>query len=44
MHSHGVCHADMSLENVLVDDTRSNAFIIDFGMSLLMPMNQEGLR
>lgn len=32
------------MENVLIDRTRSNAFIIDFGMSLIMPMDNEGRR
>ncbi|CAM9300761.1 unnamed protein product [Ascophyllum nodosum] len=37
-HSRGICHADMSLENALVDMRRENAYIIDYGMSLLMPV------
>ncbi|CAM9300834.1 unnamed protein product [Ascophyllum nodosum] len=40
-HSKGICHADMSLENALVDTAKENAFIIDYGMSLLMPIDRE---
>ncbi|CAM9916422.1 unnamed protein product [Ascophyllum nodosum] len=43
-HSKGICHADMSLENVLLDGSRENAYIIDFGMSLLMPFDDEHRR
>lgn len=44
MHSMGICHADMSLENTLVDATKTNAFVIDFGMSLGIPIDTCGRR
>ncbi|CAM9954991.1 unnamed protein product, partial [Hapterophycus canaliculatus] len=44
VHSKGICHVDMSLENALVDSARENAFIIDFGMSIAMPSDSEGRR
>lgn len=43
MHSRGVCHADMSLENTLID-TDGRPYIMDFGMSLLMPIDTDGRR
>lgn len=43
MHSMGVCHADMSLENALIDRD-GHPYIIDFGMSLLMPIAKDGRR
>lgn len=44
MHSKGICHADMSLENTLVNVERTQAFIIDFGMALQMPTDGHGRR
>lgn len=44
MHSKGICHADMSLENTLVNMERTQAFIIDFGMALQMPTDDLGRR
>ncbi|CAM9474955.1 unnamed protein product [Scytosiphon promiscuus] len=44
IHSKGICHADMSLENTLVNATRTKAFIIDFGMALQMPIDEFGRR
>lgn len=44
MHERGICHADMSLENCLVDAARANAFIIDFGMCVAMPLDEHGRR
>ncbi|CAN0282956.1 unnamed protein product, partial [Laminaria digitata] len=44
IHSRGICHHDMSLENTLVDLERRNAFVIDFGMALAMPTNTQGQR
>ncbi|CAN0075819.1 unnamed protein product, partial [Hapterophycus canaliculatus] len=44
IHSKGVCHADMSLENTLVDAAHTKAFIIDFGMALQMPIDEFGRR
>lgn len=35
IHSHGVCHHDISLSNIMFDG--SNCIIIDFGMSLRVP-------
>eukprot|EP00804_Cyclotella_cryptica_P028953 CCRYP_012368-RA/>CCRYP_012368-RA protein AED:0.03 eAED:0.03 QI:174/1/1/1/1/1/2/347/356 len=34
IHSHGVCHHDISLSNIMFDEDRSHCIIIDFGMSL----------
>jgi len=31
---HGICHRDLSLENIICDENY-NFFVIDFGMSLL---------
>lgn len=36
IHSHGVCHHDISSDNVLLDENGS-CVIIDFGMSLRVP-------
>jgi len=44
IHSKGICHADMSLENTLVNTERTEAFIIDFGMALQMPTDAHGQR
>lgn len=44
IHSRGICHHDMSLENTLIDRQLRNAFIIDFGMALAMPINVAGRR
>eukprot|EP00904_Undaria_pinnatifida_P005715 jgi/Undpi1/2273/HiC_scaffold_13.g05659.m1 len=44
IHLQGICHHDMSLENTLIDRERRNAYVIDFGMALAMPMNSEGQR
>lgn len=44
MHSKGICHADMSLENTLVNSEHTQAFIIDFGMALQMPTDGQGRR
>jgi serine/threonine protein kinase len=35
IHSHGVCHHDISADNVMLDGTR--CILIDFGMSLRVP-------
>jgi len=40
----GISHADMSLENALIDARRENAFLIDFGMSVCMPRDRDGRR
>ena len=37
IHSHGVCHHDISLSNIMFDEDGSNCIIIDFGMSLRVP-------
>lgn len=37
MHSHGVCHHDLSTDNVLLADGVMRPVIIDFGMSLRVP-------
>ena len=39
MKSLGICHRDMSLENILLTDGGAVCKIMDFGMSLLMPVN-----
>ncbi|CAM9514750.1 unnamed protein product [Scytosiphon promiscuus] len=44
VHSRGISHVDMSLENAMIDSGRENAFIIDFGMSVAMPTDREGRR
>lgn len=44
IHDKGISHMDMSLENCLIDDPRSNAFIIDFGMCIQMPLDAAGQR
>lgn len=44
IHSKGLCHADMSLENALIDARRENSYIIDFGMSVAMPSDSHGRR
>ncbi len=44
IHSMGISHADMSLENALIDAERENAFLIDFGMSVGMPRDGNGRR
>lgn len=44
IHSKGLGHADMSLENTVIDIRRENSYIIDFGMSVAMPSDREGRR
>ncbi|CAM9477046.1 unnamed protein product [Ectocarpus fasciculatus] len=44
MHTKWVCHADMSLENTVVNLAHTEAFIIDFGMALQMPADEAGRR
>ncbi|CAM9796444.1 unnamed protein product [Ectocarpus sp. 4 AP-2014] len=44
VHSKGICHADMSLENTLVNSAHTESFIIDFGMALQMPIDEAGQR
>jgi len=39
MHKKGVCHLDLSLENVLVDDSKIK--LIDFGLARKIPVNAE---
>lgn len=40
LHKAGICHRDLSLENVLVDAS-GNCKIIDLGMCLRMPVNKD---
>ncbi|CAN0373473.1 unnamed protein product [Pylaiella littoralis] len=40
IHSRGISHCDMSLENTLIDAGRENVYIIDFGMSVAMPTDE----
>jgi serine/threonine protein kinase len=35
IHKKGVCHRDLSPENVMIDE--NNALIIDMGMAILVP-------
>ena len=42
LHSMGVCHRDMSLENMLVSEDSLSCQIIDFGMSLRFACDNEG--
>jgi serine/threonine protein kinase len=37
MHSRGVCHHDLSTNNILLDGDDNTCVIIDFGMSLRVP-------
>ncbi len=37
MHSKGVCHHDLSTNNILLDGDDNTCIIIDFGMSLRVP-------
>lgn len=37
MHSKGVCHHDLSTNNILLDGDNNTCIIIDFGMSLRVP-------
>ena len=39
----GICHRDMSLENLLTDEENNVVVVIDFGMSLKIPYLQQGL-
>jgi hypothetical protein len=39
IHSHGICHRDISSNNLLVDETRNQLILIDFGMCLRVPYN-----
>lgn len=38
LQKHGVCHRDISLENVLVDEN-TKALVIDLGMCVRIPYN-----
>ncbi|CAN0265811.1 unnamed protein product, partial [Scytosiphon promiscuus] len=44
IHSEGICYADMSLENVVIDEVRENVFILDSGMAFQMPVGVDGQR
>jgi len=39
LQSKGICHRDLSLENILVDD--DNSLVIDFGMCLRVPYSDK---
>ena len=41
LHNHGVAHRDMSLENVLFSQNGYTCKIIDFGMTIRIPYNEE---
>ena len=43
LHSNGVCHRDLSLENALVSEDGLICQIIDFGMSLRFAVNEDGV-
>mmetsp|Transcript_24382 Transcript_24382/g.36580 ORF Transcript_24382/g.36580 Transcript_24382/m.36580 type:complete len:393 (+) Transcript_24382:52-1230(+) len=42
MHKSGVCHLDLSLENVLLSTDRQHVKICDFGMAREIAYNEEG--
>jgi len=42
--SNGVHHADLSLENILMNEDHTEAFIMDFGMALQLPTDVRGRR
>jgi len=37
LQSKGICHRDLSLENIVLDNDKQDCLIIDFGMSLSVP-------
>ena len=43
LQTHGICHRDLSLENILVDGEDFSCQIIDFGMCLRIPYNDPKL-
>jgi serine/threonine protein kinase len=42
LQSHGVCHRDLSIENLVYDEETRTLSIIDFGMSLVLPRYPDG--
>lgn len=42
LQSFGICHRDLSLENIVYDEENSYLSIIDFGMSLVLPLHEDG--
>jgi serine/threonine protein kinase len=35
MHSKGVCHRDLKLDNIMIDDNNARVVIIDFGFGTI---------
>lgn len=44
IHSKGICYADLSLENVILDEAQENAFVLSSGISFQMPVDAKGQR
>lgn len=44
LHSHGVCHRDLKLENILINTTTQKIKIIDFGLALNTPLDGSSQR
>ncbi|KAI7907960.1 kinase-like domain-containing protein [Cokeromyces recurvatus] len=39
-HAHHICHRDLKLENILLDEGKRNIKIADFGMAIMQPTTQ----
>lgn len=44
MHSKGICHMNLGVENCLVDEARERVFIGGFSVCLGVPTDSEGRR
>lgn len=40
IHSQNICHRDLKLENIIIDD-RNNVKLIDFGFSICTPFESK---